>query len=157
MRSLIMAGALVCVVPMMTAAAGVPNAAAADTKAVEAVLARYMAAVETLDPSGTQTLFTSDSEIFESGGSEGTYAHYLEHHLLPEFAEFKSFHFSDYKVSVRFEGNVALATETYRYRIEPKSGAVAERQGVATSVLRKSGGRWQIVVMHNSSRRPTPG
>lgn len=127
---------------------------AADTTAVQAVLSQYKAAIEKLDAKGTERLFTSDSQIFETGGSEGTYANYLGHHLGPELAAFKSFKFSDYKVSVRFEGPVALATETYRYRIEPKTGEVAERLGVATSVLKKVGGSWKIISMHNSGRRP---
>ena len=62
--------------------------------------------------------------------------------------------FSDYKVAVRFEGPVALATETYNYRIETKSGEIAERRGVATSVLKKIGGQWKILSMHNSARKP---
>ena len=135
-------------------AAAAPSGRAADAAAVRAVLSAYGKAVERLDPKGTERLFTADSAIFESGGSEGTYAHYLAHHLIPELGEFKSFVFSDYKVSVRFEGPVALATESYRYRIEPKAGAPAERIGAATSVLRKDGGRWKIVSMHNSARRP---
>lgn len=126
----------------------------ADTRAVEAVLSQYKAAIEKLDAKGTERFFAADSQIFETGGSEGSYATYLAHHLGPELAAFKSFTFSDYKVSVRFEGPVALATETYRYRIEPKNGAVAERIGVATSVLTREGNSWKIVSMHNSGRKP---
>ena len=129
-------------------------ACVADTRAVEAVLSQYKAAIEKLDAKGTERFFAADSQIFETGGSEGSYATYLAHHLGPELAAFKSFTFSDYKVSVRFEGPVALATETYRYRIEPKNGAVAERIGVATSVLTRVGNSWKIVSMHNSGRKP---
>ena len=125
-----------------------------DAAAVRSVLSAYDAAVERLDPRGTEMLFAKDSEIFESGGQEGNYANYLAHHLTPELAEFKTFKFSDYKVSVRFEGPVALATETYKYRIETKKGEIAERFGVATSALRKIAGRWQIMVMHRSARKP---
>lgn len=128
--------------------------ASADRAAVEAVLSGYKNSIERLDASGTEALFASDAQIFETGGSEGTYANYLAHHLGPELGHFRSFKFSDYKVSVRFEGPVALATETYRYTIEPKTGAPVERLGVATSVLKKVGGRWQIISMHNSSRKP---
>ncbi|MBA3729693.1 MAG: nuclear transport factor 2 family protein, partial [Sphingomonas sp.] len=64
------------------------------------------------------------------------------------------FKFSDYKVDIRFEGPIALATETYNYRIEPKTGAVAQRRGVATSVLKKFSGQWKILTMHNSARTP---
>ncbi len=131
-----------------------PTARTADTRAVQAVLQQYKAAIEKLDARGTERLFTSDAQIFETGGSEGTYASYLSRHLGPELAAFKSFKFSDYKVSVRFEGPVALATESYRYRIEPKTGEIAERLGVATSVLKKVGGSWKILSMHGSARRP---
>lgn len=131
-----------------------PASRIADTRAVEAVLSQYKAAIEKLDATGTERLFAADSQIFETGGSEGTYATYLAHHLGPELAAFKSFKFSNYKVSIRFEGPVALATESYRYRIEPKTGAVAERIGVATSVLTRSGSSWKIISMHSSARKP---
>lgn len=131
-------------------------ATAVDEDAVKAVLTRYKSAIERLDATGTQSLFTADSQVFESGGSEGSYANYLAHHLGPELKHFRSFRFTDYKVDVRLQGPLALATESYRYRIEPKTGEAIERLGVATSVLRKSGGRWQIISMHNSSRAPRP-
>jgi hypothetical protein len=46
--------------------------------AAKVVLKQYKDAVEKLDVTGTEKLFTTDSQIFESGGSEGNYAHYLE-------------------------------------------------------------------------------
>jgi uncharacterized protein (TIGR02246 family) len=143
-----------CTAAPLSAAPAPQGGRAVDANAVKAVLAQYQQAIERLDLSGTADLFTADSEIVESGSVEGTYANYLAHHLTPELGEFKSFVFSDYKVSVHFEGPAALATETYRYRIEPKAGAPAERIGVATTVLRKDGGRWKIVSMHSSARRP---
>jgi uncharacterized protein (TIGR02246 family) len=125
-----------------------------EATAVTNVLAAYKTALERLDASGTEQLFTADSAIFESGGSEGTYSNYLAHHLSPELKEFKSFTFSNYQISVRFEGPLALVTESYTYRIVTKTGETAERLGVATSILKKIGGRWKILSMHNSSRRP---
>lgn len=128
--------------------------ATTDTRAVEAVLSQYKNAIEKLDAAGTEQLFTTDARVFETGSAEGSYATYLAHHLGPELKQFKSFRFSNYRVDVRFEGPVALATETYRYRIEPKTGEATERLGVATSVLKKVKGGWKIVSMHNSARRP---
>lgn len=151
--SLLAAGALVAAQPLPAFAA--PASKAGDAAAVRSVLHSYIEVVEKLDPKGSERLFTRDSMIFETGGSEGSYAHYLAHHLTPELGEFKSFKFGNYKVNVSFEGPVALATETYTYRIETKKGEVAERLGVATSVLRKEKGRWKIVMMHNSSRKPS--
>ena len=131
------------------------HAGRSEEAAVKSVLAQYQAAVERLDATGTEKLFAPDSEIFETGGVEGTYANYLAHHLTPELGEFKSFKFSDYKIDVRFEGPIALATESYKYRIETKDGVIAERLGVATSVLKRVGGEWKILVSHNSARKPS--
>ena len=70
--------------------------AQSDEEAVKKVLRDYQKAVERLDATGTENLFTSNSQIFESGGVEGTYSNYLAHHLGPELKVFKSFQFSDY-------------------------------------------------------------
>lgn len=124
-----------------------------DVAAVKSVLANYQRAIENLDVRGTERLFAADSAIFETGGAEGSYADYLKHHLQPELGEFKSFKFSNYSVSVRVEGAIALTIETYHYRIDPKAGNPVEMQGVATSALKRVGGSWRIVSMHNSGRR----
>ena len=125
-----------------------------DTTAIKNVLKQYNSAVEKLDVSGTEKLFTTNSKIYESGGSEGTYAHYLEHHLIPELKEFKSFKFSDYKVEVTLDGNYAFTTETYSYTIVLlKDNTEVRRKGVATSTLKKIKGNWQIFISHNSSRK----
>lgn len=125
-----------------------------DTAAVRSVLSQYKSAIERLDAKGTTTLFTGDSQVFENGGVEGNYNNYLAKHLGPELGHFKSFKFSDYKVDVRFEGPIALTTETYNYRIETEKGEIVERRGVATSVLRKVGRQWKIFLTHGSSRKP---
>lgn len=119
------------------------------------MLARYDAAVEHLDLTGTEALFTKDSRIFESDGDEGNYATYKAHHFVPELAEFRSFKFSEYKIDVHFEGAAALVIETYKYRIVTKKGEVAERFGVSTSVLRKVQGKWRVVMLHSLARRPS--
>ena len=130
------------------------GARTADSTAVRAVLSQYKSAVERLDPKGTEQLFTGDSQVFENGGVEGNYANYLAKHLGPELGHFKTFKFTDYKVEVRFEGPVALTTETYNYRIETAKGEIIERRGVATSVLKKVGRGWKILSTHGSSRKP---
>ena len=130
------------------------TAVSPDEAAVKDVLARYKSAIEKLDATGTEALFTPDSTVFETGGVEGSYANYLAKHLGPELGHFNSFKFSDYKVDIRFEGPVALAIETYKYRIETKKGEVVERQGVATSVLKKIGNQWKILSTHSSGRTP---
>jgi ketosteroid isomerase-like protein len=125
-----------------------------EVDAAKAILKQYKDAVEKLDVTGTEKLFTADSKVFESGGSEGNYAHYLEHHLGPEFKVFKSFKYHDYKVDVTVDGNYAFATEAYTYVIVvAKDNTEVKRKGVSTSVLKKANGEWKIMVSHNSSRR----
>ncbi len=125
-----------------------------EVESVKSVLKKYSNAVEKLDVAGTENLFTTDSQIFESGGSEGTYTHYLEHHLIPEFKDFTSFKYSDYKVDVKIDGKYAFTTETYNYTlILAKDKTEVKRKGVATSVLKKVNGEWKIMISHNSSRK----
>jgi len=125
-----------------------------DTETVKAVLKQYNTAIEKLDVTGTEKLFTSDSKIYESGGNEGSYAHYLEHHLAPEMKAFKSFTFSDYKVAVTVSGEYAFSTETYNYTIVvAKDNKELKRKGIGTSVLKKMNGQWKIMMSHNSSRK----
>lgn len=124
-----------------------------DQSAIKTVLAAYNLALTTLDASKAKDLFTPDSAVFESGGVEGSYAHYLEHHIGPELAEFKEFSFREYTVEVRLELPLALTTESYIYRIVLKEdGKIIEKRAVTTSVLKKINGDWKIVQTHTSSR-----
>lgn len=121
---------------------------------VKAVLNAYKTALERLDLTGVDKLFTPENVVVESGKVEGSYADYLAHHIGPELAEFKTFRFSDYRVDVRIEGPVAIATETYTYRIELKAGGEPiARRGAATTVLTRIGGHWRILTTHSSSRK----
>ena len=121
---------------------------------MQSVLNSYKSALERLDLTGVEMLFAADNQVIESGKVEGSYADYLKHHIGPELGHFQSFKFSDYAVQVRFEGPIALATETYRYTIQLKDKPeLIERQGVATSVLKTVDGQWRIVSSHNSSRK----
>lgn len=130
---------------------------AADATAVKSVLSSYKSALERQDLTGVEQLFAAVNEVIESGKIEGTYANYRDHHIGPELGHFKSFKFFDYIVNVRLEGELALATETYRYKIELKDKPEAiERTGAASSVLKKIDGQWRILSMHNSSRTPKP-
>lgn len=145
-----------------TPAATKSAAASADETAVKLVLTKYKDAVQKLDTTGTTRLFTANSQVFESGGVEGTYRNYLAHHLGPELGQFTAFTFSDYQAAVQVDGPYAFATETYTYTINLKKGpqgteekAPIVRRGVATTVLRKNtAGQWQIMSSHSSARAP---
>ena len=125
-----------------------------DRDGAAAVLSSYKSAIERLDITDVDKLFTPDAVVIESGKVEGNFTSYRNNHLGPELREFKSFSFNDYKADIRVEGPVAIATETYTYRIVLKSGKAIDRQGVATSVLKWNEQGWQIVTTHSSSRKP---
>ncbi len=126
---------------------------------VIAVMKSYKEAIQNLTTVGTLELFTEEATVFESGGSEGTYANYLDHHLGPELEHFNSFIFSNYTIDVEVEMPFAFVTETYIYTIDIKENKekgiaprIIEKKGVATSVLKKINGEWKITRTHSSSR-----
>ncbi|XWN37570.1 MAG: nuclear transport factor 2 family protein [Balneola sp.] len=128
--------------------------ASEEVEAVKKVLKAYKDALEALDVSGTQKLFTEDADVFENGKYEGSYQDYLDHHIGPELGHFKEFSFIDYKVDVQIEGKIAVAFETYNYKIviDGEEERIVERQAVATSVLKKTESGWKIMQNHGSSR-----
>lgn len=156
MKSILVAGAALAVGLSGSPALAHKTDCGAQRPVIERVLADYRSAIVRLDASGTERLFAADSAVFENGGVEGTYANYLAHHLGPELGHFRSFRFADHGLDLWCDGAVAVATETYTYRIERTEGAPIERRGVTTSVLRRTGRIWQIVNMHGSSRTPRP-
>ncbi len=133
----------------------VSPALADDRAAVEEVLRRYQVAITQLNADEATPLFAPDARIFEQGGDEGVWGTYLTHHLKPEFAEFKTFAFSNYQVSVTTMGTLAYASEIYRYELvlKERDERVA-RLGAATSILQKTENGWRIFQHHSSSRKP---
>lgn len=147
MKKIITAALVLCLPALLVAQSKEADAA-------KAVLRQYKNAIEKLDVTGSENLFTVDAKMYESGGSEGNYPHYMKHHLTPELKEFKSFKYNDYKVEVEIDGNYAFATETYQYIIVvAKDNSEVKRKGTATSVLKKIEGKWLIMISHNSSRK----
>jgi ketosteroid isomerase-like protein len=117
----------------------------------------YKDAIQNLSTEGTFELFVEDSEVFEQGGVEGTYTHYVEHHLGPELGYFESFTFSDYQVNVELAGDYAFTVETYLYNIvinahDEKPRRVIDKKGLATSILIRTETGWRIKHNHSSSR-----
>ncbi|SDR97647.1 SnoaL-like domain-containing protein [Gillisia sp. Hel1_33_143] len=128
-----------------------------EKEAVLKVMKSYKDALQNLTTEGTFQLFSENSEVFESGGVEGSYAHYIEHHLGPELEHFKKFEFSDYEIDVQVDTPYAFTTETYIYTIVLKPDdkgdtRTIKKKGVATSILKKMDGNWEIIKTHSSSR-----
>lgn len=130
------------------------HAQSTEEEAVKSVLKIYQAKLEKLDTAGITALFVHGAKVFEGGKDEGGIQGYLDHHLAPELKAFKSFTFSDYKVTVKLVCNYACTTETYLYTIVlAKDGSQIKSQGVATSVLQKTRDGWKIEMTHGSYRK----
>lgn len=132
----------------------------AEEEAVRKHMRSYKSALENLTTEGTFQLFADSSRVYESGGVEGTYKEYIDHHLGPELGHFESFRFSDYELDVDVDLPYAFTTETYMYTIvlNEKEGEKTkiQKKGVATSVLKKQGDEWKIIKAHSSSRDYKP-
>lgn len=132
----------------------------AEKDAVAAVMKSYKDAIQGLTTEGTFDLFAKESSVFESGGVEGNYENYAEHHLKPELEAFDSFKFSNYKIDINIDLPYAFVTETYIYTIGLKANEekgrearTIEQKGVATSDLKKIDGKWKIIKTHTSARK----
>jgi len=129
-----------------------------DVAKVKEVLLAYKSGIEALSVEGLEDLFMKDSEVFESGGVEGSFDHYLGHHLAPELKVFESFQFSDHKVTAKIDLPYAFTTETYNYTIVLASdGRTISQKGVGTSILKKVDGNWKILKTHTSARAMKSG
>ena len=130
-----------------------------DKEAVNSVMKSYKDALENLSIDGTYDLFIKNSQVFESGGYEGSYADYIKNHIGPELAHFNSFEFSDYNIATFIDLPYAFTTESYTYTIDLKENKekgtpalIIKKKGITTSVLRKINGKWKIFKTHSSSR-----
>ena len=132
-------------------------AQSAEEKAVRDVLTREAAAVEKGDLAALDKIWANseDVTVFESGHANYGWTDYRNNHLAPELKEFQNtkYSFSDLKLKV--DGKTAWAT--FKYALEASiSGRSIQSGGLATAVLEKRDGRWQIVHWHSSAPRRQP-
>ncbi|WP_142785846.1 YybH family protein [Changchengzhania lutea] len=131
-----------------------------EKQAVLEVMKTYKDAIQNLTTEGTFDLFTPTATVFEQGKIEGTYKDYIDGHLGPELAHFKSFTFSDYEIDATVNLPYAYTTENYLYTIVLKADEeketeerTIESKGVATSILEKIDGTWKIIHSHSSFKK----
>ncbi len=123
------------------------------------VAGRYLDAMESLDLDAAGKLFSATSSVFESGGREGAWAAYREHHLGPENGEIEAFKISrgEPETGASKDGSMAFVAWPIEYRIDLRDGKVVESRGTATFLLVKEKSEYRIRHLHWSSRRkPAP-
>lgn len=120
------------------------------------VAARYFEAMQSSDLDAAGKLFFKTSSVFESGGREGSWTEYREHHIGPEIDQIKSFSIirgEPESVAGR-DSSMAFVAWPIEYRIDLKDGKVIESRGTVTFILvREEGSEYRIRHLHWSSRR----
>ena len=122
------------------------------------VAAAYLTAMESGDLEAAEALFAPKSSVFESGGEEGSWQHYREHHIGPELAQIKSFSVSrgEPEVEESQDGSMALVAWPIEYRIALEDQRVIESIGTVTFVLVRGDDGLRIRHLHWSSRKQKP-
>lgn len=119
------------------------------------VAAAYLDAMESSDLEAAGALFASQSSVFESGGEEGTWQHYREHHIGPELDQIETF------TTVRGEaegqtsqdGSMAFVAWPIEYLIQLTDGRTIDSRGTVTFVMVVERAEYRIRHLHWSSRR----
>ena len=140
------------IVASATARAQAPKRGAVD------VARAYLGAMDRSDLDAAGELFAKRSSIFESGGTEGDWAHYREHHIGPELGEIVSFEttLGEPEEEKSLDGSMAFVAWPIEYKIELKDGRVIDSRGTVTFVLAREQDAYRIRHMHWSSRKKKP-
>ncbi len=147
---------LVCLGMCLSSPAASPASAASAARSGPLETAgRYLDAMAVSDLDAAGKLFSTPSSVFESGGKEGDWATYREHHLGPENDSIKSFRIDrgEPETSASRDRSMAFVAWPIEYRIDLKDGKVIESRGSVTFVLVKEKAGYRIRHLHWSSRR----
>ena len=115
----------------------------------------YLDAMEAANLEAAGRLFAAESSVFESGGQEGTWAHYREHHLGPEIGAIESFKVMRGipEVEHSLDRTMAFVAWPIEYKIVLQDERLVESRGTVTFVLTGRPGEYRIRHLHWSSRR----
>ena len=151
-----------CLLLLLAAFAAAPTLAPASAdenpKTPTETAPAYLAAMEASDLDAAEALFASDSLIFETGGVEGTWKNYRDHHIGPELDAIESFVISrtEPTESKSADGSMAFVAWPIEYTIRLTDERLIESRGTVTFVLEQQEGRYKIRHLHWSSRRKSP-
>lgn len=133
----------------------VPASADETSRTPTETAAAYLTAMEASDLEAAEALFAADSLVFETGGVEGTWSEYREHHIGPELDAIESFEMTRARPVERTsaDGTMAFVAWPIEYHIELTDGREIDSKGTVTFVFVRSEGQLQIRHLHWSSRR----
>ena len=115
----------------------------------------YFEAMDRKDLAAAEALFAASSSIFETGGDEGDWAHYRDHHIGAELDAFVLFETSleEPETEASADGTMAFVAWPLEYHIELKDGRKVDSRGTVTFLLVREEGEFRIRHLHWSSRR----
>ena len=115
----------------------------------------YFEAVADGNLEAAEALFASSSSIFETGGNEGDWAKYRDHHIGAELDAIEKFETSlgEPETEAATDGTMAFVAWPIEYHIELKDGRKIDSRGTVTFVLIRENGKFLIRHLHWSSRR----
>lgn len=119
------------------------------------VAAAYFVAIQKSDLAAAGALFVRESSIFETGGVEGTWEHYRDHHLGPEIDDIAEFEISpkDPVITESDDATLVVVAWPIDYTISLKDDREIRSRGTVTFVLGREDGFYKIRHLHWSSRR----
>ena len=136
---------------------GVTLFAQAGESDVIAFFKAYDAAFNAKDMDKLATMYHKDVTIFEGTGINRGWVDYRDNHLGPEMKSFQNLQWAHSNIVVHMLGDSA-AYVTADYTIKYQAGERAvDSGGIATHVLVKEQGRWQIRHSMTAARRRPAG
>lgn len=140
---------------------GMSFAQGGDEAAVREALLQSASSFEKNDIATATKVWANDESltVFESGHANYGWADYRDHHLVPEMAEMKNTKYALSDLKIHLAGNTAWATMKYSIAADVGEAGKTrhvEGAGLATAILEKRDGRWQIVHWHSSAPRRAP-
>lgn len=115
----------------------------------------YFEAMENSDLDAAEKLFAEESLIFETGGVEGNWKTYREHHLGPEIDAILSFEttLGEPEAVYSKDGSMSFVAWPIEYHIKLEDDREIDSRGTVTFVLLVEDGVARIRHLHWSSRR----
>lgn len=134
---------------------GAPVPMASPSPEAAEVASDYLDAVAAGDLDRAGELFADDSIIFESGGREGTWQEYRDHHLGAEIDAIEKFEIRRCmtpKIDSSADGSLSAVAWPIEYTIELREGRTIDSRGTVTFVLERNDDSHRITQLHWSSR-----
>lgn len=118
----------------------------------EATVEAFHAALKSGDAEAVKSTLSPDVLIYEGGGAERSLEEYASHHLPADMAFLKTAQVDVLKTASGSDGDTAWVNSESRIRGQTSKGKPLDVKSTETALLRRQGGRWQIVHIHWSSQ-----